>query len=97
MKPLIDRLTDNDKLVIRYLTDGYFVYPMKDVAKRSGLVCSVVRRIVRKLRREGVVEFGPLMNEDGELRGSGYHLNAAGQKLQEQLGGCLTEYPYYDY
>jgi hypothetical protein len=62
-------------------------YGFKALAKMSALPDNLTRRTVRALARKGYAGFmRGLMNEEGEVRGSGYGITNAGrERAKEEL------------
>lgn len=82
-------MTANDKSVLTALADTYdcefgddTFFAFAAIERRTGLSRRDVRLSCRRLTRRGLARFSAgLWNGDGEPRGSGYGITAAGRAL----------------
>lgn len=67
--------------------DGAWYASFKLISRHSGVPdLKQVRRIVRRLARQGFAEFrNGLMSEEGEVAGSGYAITDAGLKKLDEV------------
>ena len=76
-------LSANEVRILRALNelpDDYGFCSFKSIAAQSGVASCDIRRVTRLLKRKGFTEFASgLWNDDGEPRGSGYSITAAGR------------------
>ena len=65
---------------------GDIGYTAATLARRTGLQLDVVVEVRRELRRLGLANFGPLLDDvDGRLMGRGYTLTAEAVQIRERL------------
>lgn len=77
------KINENEERVLRLLaenssTHGEYCVAFKNIADNEADI-KLVRRACRSLRKKGLAEFyRGLMNEDGEVAGSGYCISPLG-------------------
>lgn len=86
------KITDLEKKILTLLfqitsKDGEMCVGFKYLSGvEYNLDVKAIRRGCRSLRRKGLAEFyHGLMNEDGEVAGSGYCISSEGNELAEEL------------
>jgi hypothetical protein len=69
-----------------------FVRPLDAIASFTNLAVNDVRAIVRGFVLKGVAEFGPAMNDEGAVTGSGYTLTDTGNEMKtRQLAADVAD------
>ena len=80
------QLTENQKRIIKCMSDGDIVRPARYTASDAGVTDNLVRTSFRFFREIGLAKYGPLMSEDdGHVAGSGTWLTPLGCEFQLYL------------
>lgn len=67
--------------------DDYRGHGPSHLSSWLGIPLSEARNILRTFWQEGIVDYGPLMNEDGMLCGRGYWLERFGLAVRKEACG----------
>lgn len=97
------RINDNERKVLTVLDEvtdtwGERCLPFSWIIDGENLDLKAVRRACRSLRKKGLAEFHRgLMDEDGQVAGSGYCISKAGKAFMHPCDVCGDESTYsYD-